>query len=316
MNNFFTTKNGLEIPIIPGFREQIKSNWRKAYKKFEQPVTPNLPLETVNKLKKDVYAAESLLNLHGYSIKGKKVMDVGCYLGIQCFGALELGASEAVGIDIPEYYINQSTENVKEKDASLILTERRNGVRKHFPGIDHSKISFKDESVFEMDYENEFDIIFSWETFEHILDPKEALKRIYKALKPGGISFNIYNPFFCISGGHSMCTLDYPFAHIMLSNEDFKKYIHTVIPENKPPEYENLSYEFFTKNLNRMTQSDLRQYINESGFKLIEYIAYPEWNLLYNSRISPLTLPTAKSLYPNITLNDLLCANVHFIVQK
>ena len=38
-----------------------------------------------------------------------------------------------------------------------------------------------------MDYENEFDIIFSWETFEHIMNPKEALVRIYKALKPGGI---------------------------------------------------------------------------------------------------------------------------------
>ena len=28
-----------------------------------------------------------------------------------------------------------------------------------------------------------------------------------------------------MAGGHSMCTLDYPFAHVLLDNKDFKKYV-------------------------------------------------------------------------------------------
>ena len=307
----FKLSSGYELPIVPGFRETIKSGWRNAYKEFEY--SP-IPKDKTHKLKHDVNLATYFLSKHGISIKDKKIMDVGCYLGIQCFGAIELGASEAVGIDIPEYYVNQSTGDVNEKDASLILEERRNHVREHFPNIDHSKITFEDVSVFEMDYQEEFDIIFSWETFEHITNPKEALKRIHRALKPGGISFHNYNPFFCISGGHSMCTLDYPFAHTFLTNEDFKNYVNTIIPDSSPEKYADLSYEFFTKNLNRMTQNDLREYLENENFNVLDFIAMPDFNVLQNIDESTLTL--AKQLYPNLTLNDLLCSNVYFTIQK
>ena len=88
--------------------------------------------------------ASYILSKYGISIKDKKIMDVGCYLGIQCFGAIELGANHAVGIDIPEYYVNQSTKDV---NASKILEERRDQIRNEHPHIDRSKISFFDTSV-------------------------------------------------------------------------------------------------------------------------------------------------------------------------
>tara|TARA_R100000322_G_C5427798_1_gene187900 strand:+ start:346 stop:1269 length:924 start_codon:yes stop_codon:yes gene_type:complete len=304
----FKLSNGYELPIVDGFREQIKSNWRNAYKNFEYDP---IPIEKTNKLKYDIKTATHILSKYGITLDNKKIMDVGCYLGIQCFGAIELGAKEAVGIDIPEYYVNQSIENV---DASKILEQRRNDVRKQHPNLDQSKISFHDVSVFEMDFDNEFDIIFSWETFEHIIDPKEALKRIYKALKPGGLSFHNYNPFFCSSGGHSMCTLDYPFAHILLTNEDFKKYTTEIIPKNPPKKYSELSYNFFTKNLNRMTQQDLKNYIKEAGFKTLDFITMPDFNVL--NYLDDSVLTAAQSLYPTLTLKDLLCSNVYFLIQK
>jgi ubiquinone/menaquinone biosynthesis C-methylase UbiE len=165
-----------------------------------------------------------------------------------------------------------------------------------------------------MDYENEFDIIFSWETFEHIMNPKEALARIYKALKPGGIVFSQYNPFFCLSGGHSMCTLDFPFAHTLLTDEDFKRYVETIVPENAPPKYSELSYNFFTKNLNRMTQNDLTKYINDIGFELVNFMSMPDLSLL--NVIDDSTLDSAKTIHPTLTLNDLLCSSVYFIGRK
>ena len=110
----FKLSNGYELPIVDGFREQIKSNWRNAYKNFEYDP---IPIEKTNKLKYDIKTATHILSKYGITLDNKKIMDVGCYLGIQCFGAIELGAKEAVGIDIPEYYVNQSIENV---DASKI----------------------------------------------------------------------------------------------------------------------------------------------------------------------------------------------------
>ena len=269
--------------------------------------------EKINKLKHDIRHANNLLSKCGITLENKKIMDVGCLRGMQCFGAMELGASEAVGIDIPEYYINQSL-NGEVVNASKVLEEKRNKLREFHSHLDQSKISFKDVSVFEMDYKNEFDIIFSWETFEHIMNPKEALVRIYKALKPGGIVFSQYNPFFCISGGHSMCTLDFPFAHTLLTDEDFKRYVETIIPENCPPKYSELSYNFFTKNLNRMTQNDLTKYINDVGFELVNFMSMPDLSLL--NVIDDSTLDSAKTIHPTLTLNDLLCSSVYFIGRK
>ena len=307
--NSFKLQSGFEMPIVPGFREQVKSNWRKGFKTFEyQPIAA----DKVNNLKNDVKNASNILSKLDIPLQGKKIMDIGCYLGIQCFGAMELGAESAVGIDIPEYYINASSD--KEINASQILTQRRDDIRKFHPHLDQSKISFEDTSVFEMDYENEFDIIFSWETFEHITNPEEALKRIHKALKPGGISFNAYNPFFCISGGHSMCTLDFPFAHALMTNEDFKKYIDTVPLDDRPENYSEMSYDFFTKGLNRMTMADLANYITDTGFETLSFLPIPDMNIM--NILDPSVLEASKKLYPNIQLNDFLCSNIYFILKK
>ena len=35
MNNEFILSNGVALPIVQGFREQVKSNWRNAYKDFD-----------------------------------------------------------------------------------------------------------------------------------------------------------------------------------------------------------------------------------------------------------------------------------------
>lgn len=304
----FKLSNGYELPIVEGWREQIKSNWRKAYKNFEY--SP-IPAEKIHNLKYDINSATNFLSKYNISLQGKTIMDVGCYLGLQCFGAIELGAEKAVGIDIPEYYVNQS---LNDTDASLVLKQRRDQIRNLHPNLDQSQISFYDTSVFKMEFEEEFDIIFSWETFEHIMDPKGALEKIYRALKPGGISFHQYNPFFCISGGHSMCTLDYPFSHILLTDEDFKQYTLENPPLNPPEKYSELSYNFFTKNLNRMTHKNLKDYINESGFKTLDFIAISDLNIM--KFIDPSLLSASQTLYPTLTLNDLLCSNVYFIIQK
>ena len=57
----FKLSNGYELPIVEGWREKIKSNWRKAYKEFEY--SP-IPIEKLNKLKHE--------NLDIFEIVNKK----------------------------------------------------------------------------------------------------------------------------------------------------------------------------------------------------------------------------------------------------
>jgi hypothetical protein len=63
-----------------------------------------------------------------------------------------------------------------------------------------------------------------------------------------------------------------------------------------------------------MTQNDLREYLENENFNVLDFIAMPDFNVLQNIDESTLTL--AKQLYPNLTLNDLLCSNVYFTIQK
>ena len=63
-----------------------------------------------------------------------------------------------------------------------------------------------------------------------------------------------------------------------------------------------------------MTQQDLKNYIEESGFKTLDFITMPDFNVFKYLDNSILT--AAKNLYPNLTLNDLLCSYVYFIIQK
>ena len=40
-----------------------------------------------------------------------------------------------------------------------------------------------------------------------------------------GIVFNKYNPFFCQGGGHSLCSLDFPWGHVRLTPIEFDRYM-------------------------------------------------------------------------------------------
>ena len=43
---------------------------------------------------------------------------------------------------------------------------------------------------------NSKDLILSWDTLEHLANPKKAFEEMYKLLKPGGFTFHEYNSFF------------------------------------------------------------------------------------------------------------------------
>ena len=63
-----------------------------------------------------------------------------------------------------------------------------------------------------------------------------------------------------------------------------------------------------------MTQQDLKNYIEESGFKTLDFITMPDFKVL--NYLDDSVLTAAQSLYPTLTLKDLLCSNVWFIGRK
>ena len=63
-----------------------------------------------------------------------------------------------------------------------------------------------------------------------------------------------------------------------------------------------------------MTQQDLKNHIKEAGFETLDFITLPDFNTL--NYLDGSILNAAKQLYPNLTLNDLMCSYIYFIIRK
>ena len=96
-----------------------------------------------------------------YINENDKVLDVACGVGYGT-SAIAQKARSVVGVDI-----NQASINFANK---IFANE---------------KLSFECKSALDLNYENEFDKIISFETIEHLTEDDLFIKNLYKALKPG-----------------------------------------------------------------------------------------------------------------------------------
>jgi SAM-dependent methyltransferase len=95
---------------------------------------------------------------------GRYLLDAGCGMGRNSYWPLTYGAKGAVAIDVDDRSLSAARHNlVKFNDAV---------VRKL--------------SIYEIDYENEFDICVSIGVIHHLTDPRLALRKLFQAAKPGG----------------------------------------------------------------------------------------------------------------------------------
>ena len=107
-------------------------------------------------------------------LKGKRVLDVGCGIGMYSQAFFNEGA-DVFGIDIDK-------ENIQK-------------AKKLMPGI-----SFLVDESENLPFENNFfDIVFLHEVLEHVKDDKKTISECFRVLKPGGkiiiFSPNRFFPF-------------------------------------------------------------------------------------------------------------------------
>src|SRR3989344_134633 len=96
--------------------------------------------------------------------KGKKVLDVGCGIGRNSFWPLMYGAKEVVALDY---------------DSRTVEVARRNLL-----GYKNARVIYN--SVYNINFDEEFDISFSIGVIHHLESPEEAVKKMIKATKKNG----------------------------------------------------------------------------------------------------------------------------------
>lgn len=96
--------------------------------------------------------------------KNKSFLDVGCGMGRNSFWPMTYGAEMGIGIDIDDRSLEQAKRNLSP-----------------YPKYSTEKIS-----AFDIPYKNKFDISFSIGVIHHLDDPKQAIQKMYDAVKSNG----------------------------------------------------------------------------------------------------------------------------------
>ncbi len=107
--------------------------------------------------------------------------------GGDAYALATLGIRQIDAIDIPDYGVRQNVEMDKKNFLHLrkqleFLQEYRKSIAESYLDMSYSdiggKVTFFDKDIVKYDKQEIYNLIVSWETLEHINNPKVALMEI------------------------------------------------------------------------------------------------------------------------------------------
>jgi ubiquinone/menaquinone biosynthesis C-methylase UbiE len=170
---------------------------------------------------------------------GTSVLDVGSGLGILAF---ELAANLALhvqGVDIDERFVRHSVALLERLDETELFTD---GATIQFVEGDIRKLDTGDDS---------FDLVFVRELLQFLSDPIEAVREVYRVVKPGG--------YACVS--------------------DTDDQLHITWPPHSPPLARlvgAISDIQYGRGGDRQCGRKLSTYLSQVGFKIASIVVLPE----------------------------------------
>lgn len=191
-------------------------------------------------------------------VEAKNVLDFGCGDGIQSAGiAHRLQPRSVLGLDIMEDHRNCTGY-----------------MEKYAAGTDLSAVRFKTIAPAETLPENEFDLCFSWSTFEHIdvsIFPS-VMKQLHRTLADGGyLFFQVAPLYYSCEGSHLWEVGYYNWEHLSKQVDHIQSDLCSI----DEPRRSHLWSTFAT--LNRMTAEMMLDGISAAGFELLrEYRTHTE----------------------------------------
>jgi len=187
-----------------------------------------------------------------------KVLDAGCGVGNLTFKIAEIvKKGHVVGIDSSSSMIEKCNESLKTKNIS--------------------NINFIKKGITELDYFDEFNVIYSNSVFHWVKEPKKALDLIFQSLKPGG-TMGIQFPL--LNAKHPMNIIFNKVVTKLNLEENFKNWVFPWYVPTKD-EFKNLfeQYDFenikvYTKNikLNNINSSKLYNSFGSAGLNMFTSI--------------------------------------------
>ena len=124
------------------------------------PLVNNHAIEVTNQ--RVNYCIDPLINFYGGSLKGKKILDIGCNAGFFALKLIEAGCDYIVGIDGRQSHIDK---------ANFVFNVKQ---------IDKKRYDFHCGNIYNLDFKSfgEFDVVICLGFFHHVNKPIELLEKI------------------------------------------------------------------------------------------------------------------------------------------
>src|SRR5262249_9757689 len=129
------------------------------------------------------------------AIIGSRVVDFGCGYGYQSLALARAGAKVVIGVDVD----GEMVQHLRAKAAEQELSDR----------------VFAEGAVSDV---MRADLVISKNSFEHFLEPEEALAQVRRCLAPGGKILTTFSPPWNAPFGAHMAFFCYlPWVHLLFS---------------------------------------------------------------------------------------------------
>lgn len=174
------------------------------YGRYSPPLEPSYEKDALKR--RAVKRVEALNSLDMDMDAVDRALEVGCWDGM-VGKELRSEGKEAIGIDVRR----EGFDDRAKDDVSLIQ-------------MDASYMGFK---------KNSFQLVYSFDAFEHFDDPEKVLKNMVEITEPGGYIHLDFGPLYMSSWGlHGYRKIPIPYCQILFRREDLLRYSHEKdIPE-------------------------------------------------------------------------------------
>jgi 2-polyprenyl-3-methyl-5-hydroxy-6-metoxy-1,4-benzoquinol methylase len=316
----FTDRHGTRHVLDPALRDRLKPRWRTM---FDPAAATRMPTaaELAGRAKaaeRNVAEAQRLVSaVTGASIGGR-VLEVGCHDGAVAWQLSRIPGAEVVASDMARYYVVQSEPKAggetADPAAAIAVEQQRladlRGLARTAAGANVGAVEFVEDDITASVLEPaSLDAVVSFEVIEHVADPPAAFAAIARLLRPGGITYHDYNPFFAINGGHSLGTLDLPWGQVRLDDSDIERYLHEVRPAEA-----DRALGFVREALNRLTLAGLDAALRAAGLEVLAVVPWVDRKLVAD--LTPEVLAEVRANHPTATANDLLATFVSVVARR
>lgn len=214
--------------------------------KKRKDIHPNHALSNIGiYFKWRVQRAKEFFNLSKsyFSVKGKKVLDIGCGIGPLTYVLAKNGAS------VSAMEVESKTIKIAKNFTKGLKVKFKVGV--------NEKLPFSDK---------EFDSIYSFDVIEHVQNYPKSILEMKRCLKLNGFIFIEMTPYYSLISGHHLYNFSLLPAQFLP-----KSLMKRIIMSKKPFAVRSPQQAWDTFiTLNHITIRGLKKSLNKNGLEMIE----------------------------------------------